>query len=275
MKSKIEFAALGVAAATLTLAGVLASATPSAASGATTVATGARVTTATAVTATGHAGAAQKAVSAAPAYTAPKRVLTYGLKGSDVKALQQRLAALKYYPGAADGQFGTYTLEAVWAFQEVQGLTVDGVVGPSTVRALQHPRAYPARYASGGSMRVEVNLSTRVLVVYRGGAVALISHISAGGGYVYDGGARAVTPTGHFSTTVYMPGWITVPLGTMYNSVFFIGTSFAIHGESTYGSSGGGVPLNPVSHGCVRIPYDIAQFFHTLVKTPGTPVYIY
>ena len=40
----------------------------------------------------------------------------------DVKALQQRLAALKYYPGAADGKFGAYTLEAVWAFQEVQGL---------------------------------------------------------------------------------------------------------------------------------------------------------
>jgi lipoprotein-anchoring transpeptidase ErfK/SrfK len=114
-----------------------------------------------------------------------------------------------------------------------------------------------------------------VLVVYKASAVALISHISAGGGYVYDGGAVARTPTGHFRTTVYLPGWITVPLGTMYNSVFFIGTSYAIHGEPTYGPNGGGVPLNPVSHGCVRIPYDIAQFFHTLVKTPGTPVYIY
>ena len=112
---------LGVAAATLTLAGVLASA-------------------------------------------APSRLIKYGLIGSDVKALQQRLAALKYYPGAADGKFGAYTLEAVWAFQEVQGIKVDGVVGPATVRALQHPRAYPARYVSGGSMRVEVNLRTHVLV---------------------------------------------------------------------------------------------------------------
>ena len=30
----------------------------------------------------------------------------------------------------------------------------------------------------------------------------------------------------------------------------------------------------PVSHGCVRIPMDIAAFFHTLVPAPGTPVYI-
>ncbi len=211
------------------------------------------------------------AMTAAPAYVAPKRMLRYGMSGSDVKALQQRLAALKYYPGAADGRFGQYTLEAVWAFQEVQRLGVDGVVGPLTGRALVSPRAYPARYPGGGAMRVEVNLRTRVLVVYQSNKVALISHISSGGGYYYcgsNGCGYAITPTGRFRTTVYMPGWITVPLGRMYNSVFFIGTAYAIHGS-------GSVPLAPVSHGCVRIPMDIAAFFHSLVKTPGTPVYVY
>jgi peptidoglycan hydrolase-like protein with peptidoglycan-binding domain len=197
------------------------------------------------------------------------------MRGRDVQALQRRLAALKYYPGAANGEFGADTLEAVWAFQEVQGLKVNGVVGAATARALRHPRAYRARYARGRPMRVEVNLRARVLVVYRAHAVALISHISAGGGYRFDGGARAVTPTGRFRTTGYLRGWIRVPLGTMYNPVFFIRTAYAIHGEPTYGPYGGGVPLNPVSHGCVRIPYDIAQFLPKLVKTRGTPVYIY
>src|SRR6516162_9889886 len=87
---------------------------------------------------------------AAAGYVASARTLRYGMKGADVKALQQRLAALKYYPGAADGVFGQYTLEAVWAFQEVQRLGVDGVVGPATKYALVHPRGYPARYPSGG-----------------------------------------------------------------------------------------------------------------------------
>jgi len=64
-----------------------------------------------------------------------------------------------------------------------------------------------------------------------------------------------------------MPGWVTVPLGEMYNPVFFIDTSYAIHGDTD-------VPLAPVSHGCVRIPMDIAAFFYTLVPTPGTAVYI-
>jgi lipoprotein-anchoring transpeptidase ErfK/SrfK len=211
--------------------------------------------------------------TAAPVYAAPKRTLRDGMSGSDVKALQQRLTALKYYSGPADGVFGSDTLEAVWAFQEVQHLTVDGIVGPVTGRALVSPRTYQARYPGGGALRVEVNLSTRVLVLYQNNKIALISHISAGGGYYYCSGGGcgwAITPTGRFRTTVYMPGWITVPLGHMYNSVFFIGTAYAIHGE--YNSD---VPVNPVSHGCVRIPMDIAAFFHTMVKTPGTPVYIY
>lgn len=267
MRPRIISTVVGSVAAALTLAGVVSVTGPAAAP--------VKAATVASVSAASHGAAVRPVQTAGPAYTAPKRLLRYGVKGSDVKALQQRLAALKYYPGAADGKFGAYTLEAVWAFQEVQGLKVDGVVGPVTVRALQHPRAYPARYPRGGLTRVEVNLRTRVLVVYRSGRVALISHISAGGGYVYGHGARAITPTGHFHTTVYLPGWITVPLGTMYNSVFFIRTSYAIHGELTYGPNGGDVPLAPVSHGCVRIPYDIAQFFPTLVKTPGTPVYIY
>jgi Putative peptidoglycan binding domain/L,D-transpeptidase catalytic domain len=228
-----------------------------------------------AVTVAGHAGELRQARSAWPAYAATKRQLRYGMRGRDVQALQRRLAALKYYPGAVNGQFGTYTLEAVWAFQEVQGLKADGVVGPATARALRHPRAYRARYVRGHPARVEVNLRARVLVVYRAHAVTLICHISAGGGYRYDRGARAVTPTGRFRTTAYLRGWVRVPLGLLYNPVFFIRTAYAIHGEPTYGPYGGGVPLNPVSHGCVRIPFDIALFFHTLVRTPGTPVYIY
>lgn len=225
--------------------------------------------TASAATAT-KAEKAQLTVLAAPVYTPPARTLKEGMKGADVKALQQRLAALKYYPGAADGTFGANTLEAVWAFQEVNGLSVDGVVGPATKRALVNPRAWKPRDPRQNGTRVEVNLTLRVLALYVNRKVALISHVSSGGGYYYcsNGGCSyAITPTGNFRTTVYMPGWVTVPLGEMYNPVFFISTVFAIHGDTD-------VPVNPVSHGCVRIPMDIAAFFHKLVTIPGEPVYI-
>jgi hypothetical protein len=193
-----------------------------------------------------------------------------GMSGAEVKALQRRLAALKYYPGAIDGRFGADTLEAVWAFYEVQGLPVYDYVSPAMTWALAHPRAPEALVPGGGADRIEVNLSREVLVLYRNNQVELISHVSSGGHYYYcsNGGcAYAVTPTGDFSTVVFMPGWVTVPLGQMYNPVFFIGTAFAIHGDTD-------VPLEPVSHGCVRIPMDIAAFFHTLVHIPGEPVYV-
>jgi len=193
------------------------------------------------------------------------------MSGAAVRQLQQRLASLKYYPGPADGQFGADTLAAVWAFQEVQGLTPVDAVGPAMMRALAHPRSPAVLVPGGGSSRVEISLAREVLVLYRAGQVALISHVSTGGGYYYcspaGGCGYAITPVGDFRTQSYVPGWVTVPLGEMYNPVFFIDTAYAIHGDSY-------VPLQPVSHGCVRIPMDIAQFFHHLVVVPGTPVYI-
>ena len=193
------------------------------------------------------------------------------MSDAGVRQMQLRLAALKYYPGPADGQFGQDTLEAVWAFQEVQGITPTGDVGPATEQALADPRLPVVLVPGGGSLRIEINLADEVLVLYRGGQVALISHVSTGGGYYFcspgGGCAYAITPTGDFMTTTFMPGWVTVPLGQMYNPVFFIDTAYAIHGDTD-------VPLQPVSHGCVRIPMDIAESFYTLVPTPGTPVYI-
>ena len=224
-----------------------------------------------AATARPPAAAATAAHAASHAYVPAKRTLRYGMRGSDVRALQRRLAQLRYYPGAASGRFGLYTLEAVWAFQAVQGLPAPGVVGPRTAHALMHPRAPRSRYPGGGAQRIEINLRLRVLLLFTRGRLALVSHVSAGGGYRYcDRGScsYAVTPTGHFRTTRYMPGWVRVPLGLMYDPVFFIGTVYAIHGSNT-------VPLRSVSHGCVRLPMDIAAFFHTMVRTPGTPVYIY
>jgi peptidoglycan hydrolase-like protein with peptidoglycan-binding domain len=209
----------------------------------------------------------------APAYTPPSRDLAPGMKGADVKALQERLAALKYYPGAIDGEFGGNTQAALWAFQEINGIRVTGVVDAATKRALVHPKSYKSpSYRGKRATRIEVSQALEVLVLFDNNKIALISHVSSGGGYYYDCGsygcAQAVTPNGTYNTTVYLPGWVTVPLGAMYNPVFFISTVFAIHGD-TY------VPAGPASHGCVRVPMDIAAFFHTLVKTPGTQVHVY
>lgn len=201
------------------------------------------------------------------------RTLTLGMKGPDVKALQRRLSSLKYYPGRVDGTFGPDTQAALWAFQEINRIKETGVADAATRKALAHPRTYKSpRYRGKRATRVEVDQALEVVVVFKNNKITLISHASSGGGYYYDCGgygcAQAVTPNGTYNTTAYLRGWVRVPLGAMYNPVFFIGRVYAIHGD-TY------VPKGPASHGCVRLPMDVANFFHTLVKTPGTQVHVF
>ncbi len=65
------------------------------------------------------------------------RVLSLKDKGSDVRFLQERLAALGRLPQEGiDGIFGKQTADAIKAFQKEKGLGVDGKVGPQTRNAL-------------------------------------------------------------------------------------------------------------------------------------------
>lgn len=79
-------------------------------------------------------------ITVAPAQNA----LRIGDSGQNVRALQQRLAALGYYTGKIDGSFGTSTAQAVTAFQKANKLTADGVVGPKTVAKLNSASALTA-----------------------------------------------------------------------------------------------------------------------------------
>jgi hypothetical protein len=53
-----------------------------------------------------------------------------------IEELQQALSTAGYDPGPADGTFGRRTEAAVVAFQQANGLSADGVVGPETASAL-------------------------------------------------------------------------------------------------------------------------------------------
>jgi lipoprotein-anchoring transpeptidase ErfK/SrfK len=69
--------------------------------------------------------------------------------------------------------------------------------------------------------------------------------------------------------------WDQGPLGAMYNPVFFNYQGDAIHGETN-----ANVPVNNVSHGCVRIPFDITTWLHkdlkiSQTKGAGTEVCVY
>ena len=69
-------------------------------------------------------------------YTASAVVLKQGSTGSTVSTMQKKLKNWGYYKGAVDGIFGSQTREAVKYFQRKNGLTVDGIVGKNTLKAL-------------------------------------------------------------------------------------------------------------------------------------------
>ncbi|MCW5317837.1 cell wall-binding protein [Nostoc sp. KVJ3] len=62
--------------------------------------------------------------------------LAKGDEGEDVRVLQERLRVAGFYYGNATGIFGPITEESVKRFQDSYKLSVDGVVGPATLRKL-------------------------------------------------------------------------------------------------------------------------------------------
>lgn len=74
------------------------------------------------------------------------QAINRGSSGSGVRRIQNRLANQGYYNGPVTGYYGSLTQQAVRRFQSAQGLKVDGIAGPNTIRELQEDnkiRVYP------------------------------------------------------------------------------------------------------------------------------------
>jgi lysozyme family protein len=86
------------------------------------------------------------------------RILRWGTKGDDVKALQQVLSSLGFDAGDVDGEFENNTEEAVKAFQLKAGLMVDGEVGSMTWGKLGGE--YDPNFSTDPSDPVNLRLAT-------------------------------------------------------------------------------------------------------------------
>ena len=60
----------------------------------------------------------------------------YGSRGSEVRKIQTKLKNWGYYKGSVDGIYGSQTVSAVKSFQKKNGLTVDGIAGSKTLKAM-------------------------------------------------------------------------------------------------------------------------------------------
>ena len=219
-----------------------------------------------------------------------------GMAGESVKRLQQRLLDLKFNPGPVDGQYGDYTIQAVWAFQKlvlgVPRAQVSEVVTDDMWQRMQDALdVQPYRKASEGratTNHTEVYVPSQVVVFFQNDEPALIAHISSGTEQVWnqvvtvdpgeqfnrdgtepkDVGIRALahTPGGVFTYDRMVDGRRQSILGGMYNPAYF-NFGIAIHGAQN-------VPNYPASHSCIRINMYLSDIFWDYIDK-GDQVFVW
>ncbi len=87
----------------------------------------------------------------------------YGSRGSEVTQIQTKLKRWGYYNGNIDGIFGSQTLEAVKYFQRKNGLTVDGIAGPATLKAMGIYSSSSSSTGTSSTNSNDLNLLARVV----------------------------------------------------------------------------------------------------------------
>ena len=88
--------------------------------------------------------------------------LKKGANGPSVVRMQEALIALGYLSGAADGDFGTGTQNAVVQFQAVNGLSADGIAGNQTLTLLYSGGALSASEAPEMDYLILVNRENKL-----------------------------------------------------------------------------------------------------------------
>ena len=215
-----------------------------------------------------------------------------GDSGPAVARLQERLDELHFLPGPVDGSFGPETEQAVWAFKtlvlRMRLADVSSEVTQEVWAIMEQPVTItPRRTLGEGTTHVEIYLPEQVLAVFTDDRPVMIAHISSGTGQDYcetiaydtdDNGApletpgtksvcaTASTPPGVFQINRSLDGHRVTPIGAMTNPLYF-NYGIAIAGADN-------VPLNPASHGEVRINQTVATVLPSLVHL-GDTVYVW
>ncbi len=189
------------------------------------------------------------------------------LTRAQTREAERRLSDMGYWTGAVDGLFDPATRSALIAFQKWEGRHITGQLTIAELEAIRTSASPKAREL--GYEHVEVDLDRQVLLMVNDNDGVRVLPISSGNGkeFMEDGGTSiAYTPRGRFVVYDKTVGWEKGSLGSMYYSNYISG-GVAIHGSPN-------VPIQPASHGCIRIPMFAAREVSKLL-TLGTIVLVY
>jgi hypothetical protein len=189
------------------------------------------------------------------------------LTRAQAKETERRLSDLGYWTGAIDGIIDPATRSALIAFQKWEGRPINGELTPDELEAIRNGDSPGPR--DRGYRHVEVDLDRQVLIMVDEDDSVRILPVSTGNGQPFiDEGQTSIayTPRGRFVVYEKAIGWEKGSLGSVYYPNAISG-SVAIHGARS-------VPVEPASHGCIRIPMFAAREVSKLLPV-GTIVLVY
>ena len=216
------------------------------------------------------------------------RKLEYGMQNDLVAALQTRLSELGFYEAKVSGGYYKITRNAVRAFQQHNGLSVDGVAGRQTQELLFSADALPVSAAPRPSPTPEPTRYT--LMVDRLNQIVRAYTYDEHGEYTVlvremicsTGTKSNPTPLG---TTImpkrrarwgYFPTWDShaqyltrIDAANAFHSVLYYDADERLLAESSFDALG-----NAASHGCVRLLVSDAKWIYDNCSE-GTIITVY
>ena len=186
---------------------------------------------------------------------------------AQIREAERLLSDLGYWTGPVDGLFDPATRSALIAFQKWEGRPITAQLTPEEVEAIRDSVGPHAREL--GYEHVEVDLDRQVLMLVTDEGSVRVLPVSTGNDKPFmDEGQPSIayTPRGRFLVYDKEAGWGNGPLGQVYYANYISG-GVAIHGSYS-------VPIQPASHGCIRIPMFAAREVSKLLPM-GTIVLVY